>query len=78
MTKAEKEDREMENELAEKVEKSEDVAKADADAKYQDFIMRKLGKLSHSLADDQFIVDHELQVCGTTVKVPVFEMEIDG
>eukprot|EP00972_Heterocapsa_arctica_P039950 5884219-Heterocapsa_arctica.AAC.1 len=68
----------MENEFAEKALKSEDVAKADADAKYQEFIMRKLGKLSHFLDDDQFIVDHELQVCGKTVKVPVFEMDIDG
>jgi hypothetical protein len=71
MTKAEKQDHEMEKEVAEKNLKSEED-------KYQDFIMRKLGKLSHSTSEDQFIVDHEVSCCGQMVKVPVFEMDIDG
>eukprot|EP00972_Heterocapsa_arctica_P020442 3015438-Heterocapsa_arctica.AAC.1 len=78
MTKAEKENHERELENAENVLKSKDVVKMEADAKYQDFIMRKLGKLSHSTSEDQFTVDHEVEVCGRTVQLPVFEMDVDS
>ena len=78
MTKAEKEDLERDEEIATSALKSDDVVKTEADAKYQEFIMRKLGKLSHSTSQDQFTVDHEVQVCGQMVKVPIFEMDVDG
>ena len=62
-------------EAAEKVEKapkSEEEIKAEADLKYQDFVLQKLGKLSFATSPNEFTVNHEVQVCGGSVKLPVF------
>ena len=70
LTKADKADQAA-DELGEKKN-----GKSEEDA-YQEFIMRKLGKLSHSNSDHEFAVVHEMVCCGVLVKVPIFEMEID-
>jgi hypothetical protein len=65
-------------ESEEDVEKSEEVRKAEEDAEYQEFILKKLGKLLETGNPDQFKVEHEITVCGKKVILPIFEMEIEG
>ncbi len=77
--KKEKESEEVQKEKSEAeqdVEKSEEVRKAEEDAEYQEFILKKLGKLSQTGNPDQFKVEHEITVCGKKVILPIFEMEI--
>ena len=54
------------------------VSSADEERDYQQFLVQKLGKISFAQEDDKFVVDHEIQVCGNTVKIPVMSLEIDG
>ena len=54
------------------------VSSADEERDYQQFLVQKLGKISFAQEDDKFVVDHEIQVCGNTPKVPVMSLEIDG
>ena len=54
------------------------VSSADEERDYQQFLVQKLGKISFAQEDDKFMVDHEIEVCGNTVKIPVMSFEIDG
>ena len=44
---------------------------------YQEFLLKKLGKIKLAQEEDRFTVDHEITVCGKVVKVPVMSMEVD-
>ena len=63
--KKEKKSEEVQKEKSEAeqdVEKSEEVRKAEEDAEYQEFILKKLGKLLETGNPDQFKVEHEITV----------------
>ena len=58
-------------------ELSEEAGKIQAAQQYQDFILRRLGQLQAEASSEKFSVDHEVRVCGRTVKTKIFSLEIE-
>ena len=69
-------------------ERQEDPSKIDedvlqdlndrGDAGAQSKIMERFGEIKFDCTGEQFVVEHEVHVCGQLVKIPVMSLEVEG
>ena len=65
----ERQDSQQITEVAEDIKDDKEV--------HEQFIKRKLGEIRMEVGASDLAVDHELQVCGHTVRVPVLRLQVD-